>query len=109
MEIDPGWENPTIEYLGRHVFSAGLFARDDWGQTGGYGSLMYADPSGRRWTFVLEPRPRDDHESRKLYMTVNLHISSSDLPGLESITSALNESLDRSVYVVDQLMRASIQ
>lgn len=107
MEYDPGWSNPAIEYLGRHVFSPDLFARGDWRQTGGYGSLMFEEPSGRRWTFVMEPRPRDDHESRKLYMTVNLHISRSDLPGMESITSALNESLDRSVFLVNQLMRAS--
>lgn len=107
MEYDPGWNSPTIEYLGKHVFSPTLFTRSDWRQTGGYGSLMFEDPLGRRWTFLLEPRPRDDYESRKLYVTANLHIPKSDLPNLESITSSLDESLDRSVYLVDQLMRVS--
>ena len=106
MEFDPGWDKPTIEYLGEHIFSPAPFLRDDWKHTGGYGSLVFEDDLERRWTFLLEPRPRDDAENRKLYMTVNLHVRKSDLPELESIDSALNESLQRSVFLVDQLLSA---
>ena len=106
MEFDPGWDKPTIEYLGEHIFSPDPFLRNDWKHTGGYGSLVFEDDLGRRWTFLLEPRPRDDAENRKLYMTANLHVRKSDLPELESIDSALNESLQRSVFLVDQLLSA---
>ena len=106
MEFDPGWNRPTIEYLGEHMFSPSPFSRDDWKHTGGYGSLVFEDNSGHRWTFLMEPRPRDNAESRKLYLKVNLHVPEPGLPELDSIESALNESLKRSVYLVEQLLLA---
>ncbi len=103
--FDPGWQEPTIQYLGEHLFSTDVFTMDDWTNTGGYGSLVFTDDDERKWTFLLEPRPRDDVASKKLYMTVNQHIADTRLPMQESINSALNESLRRSTYLVEQLLR----
>ena len=94
-----------MQYLADHLFSTDSFSMDDWRNTGGYGSLIFTDDHQRKWTFLLEPRPRDDVASRKLYMTVNQHLAGATPPVQDFIDSALNESLQRSTYLVEQLLR----
>ena len=104
--FNPDWQQPAIQYLGEHLFSPTAYIKDGWQREGGYGSLLFTDDQKRRWTFLLEPRPRNNTTSKRLYIAVNLHIPDTEPPNQESISGALDESLRNSTDFVEQLLRA---
>ena len=82
------------------------FGREDWRLAGGLGTLYFTD-GDRRWTLNVEPRPRDDIRSNKLFMSVNLNVPGGEMPaGLEIIESTFRDVLDGVEYFAGQLINA---
>ncbi len=102
LVIGPEFPEPTLGYLGHHLFVPLPFDGDGWERIGGMGSLVYFDGT-RRWTFLLEPRPRDDGDSRKLYMRINLHHPGPDVPSREDISRSFGEMASQGLRFIDAL------
>ncbi len=103
--FSPDLEEPAVQHLGKHLFNPYHFGREEWERIGGLGTLYFSD-GDRRWTFNIEPRPREDFESNKLYMSVNLHVPDSELPDENVIKDGFNEVLEEAKRLTKQLLTA---
>ena len=106
LVLAPELTRPAVEYIGDHLFESRNFGRDEWELAGGLGTL-YFDEGDRRWTFNIEPRPRNDMRSRKLFMSVNLHVLGDNMPtDHDVIGGTFREVLSAVEYFASQFIRA---
>ena len=103
--FSPDLDDPVAHHLGHHLFASYPFGREDWERIGGLGTLYFSD-SARRWTFNIESRPREDFESKRLYMSVNLYVPDSELPDENAIKDGFNEVLEEANRLMNQLLTA---
>ena len=99
----PDWTQSASAYLGEHLFASHQLVPATWEAIGGLGTLYFWDGS-RRWTFNIEPRPRDDHQSSSFFLSINVHIESDDFPETDAITQAFNDVLNESSAFVGRLL-----
>ena len=102
LVIDPNLGTSAVEHLGKYLFASTKFGREGWERAGGLGILYFSD-GDRRWTFNVEPRPRDDVESNKLFMSMNLHLTRTVMPAEGAIVDTFTEMLDEAVRFTEQL------
>ena len=103
--FSPDLDEPVAHHLGHHLFASYPFGREDWERIGGLGTLYFSD-SARRWTFHIESRPRGDFESKRLHMSINLHVPDSKLPDEDAIKDGFNEVLEEANRLMNQLLTA---
>ena len=101
--LAPELSEPAISYLGKRLFDGQSLGKRGWETFGGMGSILFLDGI-RRWTFNVEPRPRDNYESRKLFLHLNLHLESSERPSEQDINVAFAEMKEE----VDNFVRRLI-
>ena len=99
----PDLEESAVSYLGKRLFDAQSLGKRDWEPYGGMGSILFQD-GARRWTFNVEPRPRDNYESRKLFLHLNLHIDNSVRPSEEEIRDTFTEMREEVEHFVSRLI-----
>ena len=101
----PDWTQSAIDYLGKHLFASDHLIPETWDSIGGLGTLYFWD-GGRRWTFNIEPRPRDDHQSNKFFMSVNVHVESGDFPENDAVALELEGALRESTEFMRRLLES---
>ena len=90
LVFSPDLSNSATFHLGNSLFGSQSLGNEGWKLVGGMGTLIFED-GARRWTVNVEPRPRDDDSSRKLYLHLNLHFEDSELPTYEDIIATFDE------------------
>ena len=104
--LEPELTQPAAEYIGNHLFASRHFGRENWRLAGGLGTLYFIDGT-RRWALNVEPRPRDDMQSNRLFMSVNLHVPGREMPdGLDTIETTFKDVLDGLEHFAGQLIDA---
>ena len=103
LVLSPELEGTAVKHIGDHLFSATSFGREDWQRVGGLGTLYFLD-GHRRWTFSIEPRPRDDAQSKRFFMSINLHQSNVNLPSESDVVNTFVEMLTEAGQFMDQLV-----
>ena len=93
LVIAPTQDEPAIRYIGTRLFGPSFPTKEGWELVGGSGQLIFAD-AARRWTITLQPRPNDDPSSRRVNLSLNLHVSEPRLPTEAEIKESLNEIWD---------------
>ncbi|MXY45934.1 MAG: hypothetical protein F4Y44_02900 [Chloroflexi bacterium] len=106
--FSPDLSEPAIQHLGKRLYApqAHTFGREDWDFTGGLGTLYFSD-GNRRWTFNMEPRPREDFGSKRLYISINLHVDEQELPDENAIKCSFEEVLNEANRLMKQLLAES--
>ena len=99
----PDLEESAVKSLGDRLFSSNHFVQEHWERVGGLGTMYFWDGS-RRWTFTIEPRPRDDAESKRFFMSINLHLINMNLPSKDDVAATFNEMVDEAARFVNQLI-----
>ena len=99
----PEMARPAAAFLGDHLFVSQGLVPEEWGLMGGLGSLYFYDGS-RRWTFNIESRPRDDYQSRRFFMSVNVHVEADGLPSDDEVAQSFDEMLHESEEFMRKLL-----
>ena len=103
LAFAPDLTQPAAYHLGNNLFGSQPLGREGWSLDGGMGTLIFQD-GVRRWTVNIEPRPRDDYSSKKLYVHLNLQLHDSELPAYENIVSAFDEMKTEAERIVGLLV-----
>ena len=98
LVFDPGIEESASSYIGRCLFG-GQF---NWQLLGGAGQLFFSD-EGRRWAFGIQPRPSNDMNTKRIYLSVNLHFEEKQIPQSSQIISSLEELKGKALDFMTQL------
>lgn len=93
----PGLEESAGRYIAERC-SAETF---DWEPINGSTRLTFLI-DGQNWTFELQPRPRDDSQSRRLYLAVNLHVGEHRIPEDDEISTSLVDLRDKAINFLNQ-------
>ena len=91
----------AFQYLAERLFATGLPGGDQWQLSGGMGTLIFAD-SGRFWRITIEPRFNDEATSR-IFMSLNLHQDTANLPNRNEIIASLSEAHDQARALIARL------
>ena len=86
----PNLTDTATYYLGNKLFGSQSLGKEGWKLIGGMGTLIFED-GARNWTVNVEPRPRDDYSSMKIYLHLNLHFQDAELPSYEEIIATFDE------------------
>ena len=103
LVLDPELTEPAVKLLGRRLITPQSLGRGSWSRIGGLGALYFRDGL-RRWTFNIEPRPRDDLESKKLFMSINLHLPNGELPTERVAADTFSEMLNEAISLANQIV-----
>ena len=103
LVLDPELTEPAVKLLGYRLITPQSLGRESWDRIGGLGALYFQD-GPRRWTFNIEPRPRDDLESKKLFMSINLHLPNEELPTEQVAADTFSEMLDEAISLANQII-----
>ena len=90
----PSEETPSERYIADRLFSHRCFANEEWALVGGGGKLSF-EGQGARWNFTVEPRANDS-SSRRIFLSLNMHRDTQQIPNREEILSSLQEVWNRS-------------
>ena len=89
-----GEEVSSDQYLAHRLFSNRQFGIEDWPLMGGGGKVSF-EGNGARWNFTVEPRANDT-SGKRVYLSLNLHRDSQEVPSREEILDSLREIWERS-------------
>ena len=90
-----------VESAGRYIAERCSGPNFDWEPLNGSARLTFGI-EGRNWTFDLQPRPRDDMRSQRLYLSVNLHVAENRIPDDDEISNSLVELREKAVSFLSQ-------
>ena len=102
LVVDPQLDETAIKYLGDRLFGDRTPIKDGWSLVGGTGRLIFADGS-REWTFTTEPRPSEDHASKRVFLAVNLHIPETRWPEQNEILNSFEKVWDTAIHFINKL------
>lgn len=87
-------EMPSEQYVAEKLFPHQRFFFDDLSLAFGLGRFSYTSED-TQWNFGLEPRANDS-TSRKVFMSLNLHVDRQQAPDQEEILGLFRQAWDRS-------------
>jgi hypothetical protein len=96
-----GEEVSADQYLAYRLFSNRQFGIEDWPLIGGGGKFSF-ESSDARWNLTVEPRANDT-SGKRVYLSLNLHRDSQQVPDREEISDALREIWERSHKFANEL------
>ena len=103
LVLDSELTEPAVKLLGNRLITSQSLGRESWDRIGGLGAIYFQDGL-RRWTFNVEPRPREDLESKKLFMSVNLHLPNEELPAEQVVVETFSEMLNEARSLANQII-----
>ena len=87
-------EKPSETYIAERLFSRHNFGIDECTLVGGGGKLSFQGKDAR-WNFAIEARANDP-SGRKVYLSLNLHRDTQQVPNREEILNSLQDIWNRS-------------
>ena len=87
-------EKPAETYIAERLFSHHGFGIEDWTLVGGGGKLSFQGEDAR-WNFAVEPRANDP-SGLKVFLSLNLHRDTQQVPNREEILDSLQKIWNRS-------------
>ena len=93
----PGVASPAGRYIAERL-TGPVF---EWETVNGSVRLTF-EINERLWTFDLQPRPRDDLRSQRLYLSVNLHVAENRVPEDNEISDSLVDLREKAVSFLSQ-------
>jgi hypothetical protein len=89
-----GEEVSSEQYLAHRLFSNRQFGIENWPLVGGGGKFSF-EGNNARWNLAVEPRA-NDNSGKRIYLSLNLHRNSQQVPNREEILDSLREIWERS-------------
>ena len=94
-------EESSERYIAERLFRHERFSIENWTLVGGAGRISF-EGNDVRWTVTLEPRA-EDPSGRRVFLSLNLHRDTREVPNREEILGSLQEVWDRSRDFATQL------
>ena len=90
----PEEEASSEQYIAERLFSNRQFGIEDWPLVGGGGKFSF-EGNDATWNLTVEPRA-NDNSGKRVYLSLNLHRNSQQIPNREEILASLHEIWERS-------------
>jgi hypothetical protein len=87
-------EVASQRYIAERLFHHERFGMEDWTLVGGAGRISF-EGNDARWSVSLEPRA-EDTSGRRVFLSLNLHKDTQQVPNREEILDSLQEIWRRS-------------
>ena len=94
-------EQSSERYIAERLFRHERFGIESWTLAGGSGRVSF-EGNDARWTASVEPRA-EDPSGRRVFLSLNLHRDTQQVPNREEILGSLQEVWDRSRDFATQL------
>ena len=102
----PTEDKPAERYIAERLFLRQQFGIEGWTLIGGGGNLSF-EGHDARWNITIEPRANDP-SGRKVYLSLNLHRDTQEVPSRQDIVVSLQDIWNRSREFVTQLDKSGV-